>query len=86
MPDQQLIGTNLSEDLITLLCWDDSNGKIVAGLVDPALFPGDYAMIAERAIAYWKEYKEAPKTHTARSLARSWKHRGGAPSICSARS
>ena len=69
MPEQQLIGSNLAEDLITLLCHSDTHGKLVAGMVDHALFPGDYAMIAERAINYWKEYKEAPKQHTANLIA-----------------
>ena len=56
-------GTNLSEDLITVLCWDDTHGRLVANLVDPALFPGVYSMIAERAVDYWKTYQKAPKAH-----------------------
>ena len=76
MPEQQ-VGINLAEDLITLLCWDDSHGKMVAGLVEPALFPGDYAMIAERAIAYWQEYGAAPKAHIANLIAPELEAGGG---------
>ena len=62
-------GTNLGEDLITVLCWSDTHGGLVAELVDPALFPGEYSMIAERAIQYWKEYRAAPKVHIANLIA-----------------
>ena len=45
------------EDLITMLCHSDAHGKVVAGLVDPELFDGDYKLIAERVIEYWKRIR-----------------------------
>jgi hypothetical protein len=67
--NSEIIGTNLAEDLISLLCWNDQHGKLIAEVADPALFPGEYGMIAERAIKYHKEYQQAPKAHTANLLA-----------------
>jgi predicted phosphoadenosine phosphosulfate sulfurtransferase len=32
-------------------------------MVDPNLFEGDYRVIAERCIAYWKKYNIAPAAH-----------------------
>lgn len=52
------------ENVLTLLCHNDEVGKIVVGLVDVALFEGDYRVIAERAVGYWKKHGEAPKFHT----------------------
>jgi hypothetical protein len=57
-------GRSLSENLITVLCHDDANGKIVAGMADPLLFEGDYRIVAERAIAYWRKQNRAPGVHT----------------------
>jgi replicative DNA helicase len=53
------------ENLITMLSWDDKHGKLVAGLADPALFEGDYQLLATRMINYWHQYGKAPKHHTA---------------------
>src|ERR1700683_3246461 len=59
------LNTTLQQNIITLLCHDDVNGKVVANLVAPELFEGDYRTIAEKAVAYWTQYKEAPKkAHT----------------------
>jgi len=54
----------LTESIITLLCHDDDYGKVIAHRTDPNLFEGDYRVIAERAIDYWKKYGQAPKEHT----------------------
>jgi DnaB-like helicase C terminal domain len=62
MPDERLTRT-LQENALTLLVWDDVNGKVVANLVDPNLFEGDYAVIAEKAIDYWRQHNQAPKQH-----------------------
>ena len=70
-------GTNLTEDVATVLCWSDTYGRLVAELVDPALFPGVYATIAERAVAYWHEYQEAPKEHIASLMAAELEAGGG---------
>src|ERR1700736_5084950 len=53
----------LQEDLITLLAHSDQHGKLIATMVEPALFEGDYRTIAERCIAYWREHNQAPKMH-----------------------
>jgi len=53
----------LQENLLTILSHDDVNGKIVAGLVSPELFEGDYRVIAERCLDFWEKCREAPKAH-----------------------
>lgn len=55
----------LQENLITLLCYNDEQGKIVSNALNIELMEGDYRMIAERAIDYWRKYKAAPGDHTA---------------------
>jgi hypothetical protein len=55
----------LAENLITLLAYDDKQGKIVANMIDPNLMEGDYRLVAERCIDYWRQYKEPPRDHTA---------------------
>jgi hypothetical protein len=55
----------LQQNLLALLCHNEEYGKIVANLVDAALYEGDYRLIAERAIEYWRLHNEAPKMHTA---------------------
>lgn len=55
----------LQENLITLLCYNDEQGKIVSNVLNIELMEGDYRMIAERAIDYWRKYKAAPGDHTA---------------------
>lgn len=59
---RRLPGT-LQENLLTLLCHSDEHGKIIARLVEPALFEGDYRVIAERAVDYWGRYERAPRAH-----------------------
>lgn len=59
---ERLNGT-LQENIIALLAHSDTHGKIVAALVIPQLFEGEYRVIAERCIGYWKRYGEAPKDH-----------------------
>jgi hypothetical protein len=54
----------LQENIITLLCYDDTVGKTIANIVDPNLFEGEYRVIAERAIEFWRKHKTAPKGHT----------------------
>ena len=57
--------TTLMENVITLLAYNDEQGKVIAGLIDPALFEGEYRLLAERIIRYWQQFSEAPKVHTA---------------------
>jgi replicative DNA helicase len=63
--NDERITTSLQENLITLLCYDDKQGKIIANLAEPELFEGDYREICERALVHWKRHREAPKGHTA---------------------
>lgn len=61
---ERLAGS-LQEDLLTLLTHSDEHGRAVANLVDPALFEGDYRIVAERAVDYWARYAKAPGAHMA---------------------
>lgn len=54
-----------AQNLITILAHDAKHGKIVAQLIEPALFEGPLRDIAERVTAYWKKYKTCPGPHTA---------------------
>lgn len=56
---QQLTGT-LQENILTLLAHDDVHGKIVAAQVVPQLFEGEYRVIAERCVDFWKRHGKAP--------------------------
>jgi len=58
------LNRTLQESLLTLLCHDDAQGKIVADLIDPTLFEGEMRIIAERAVKYWREQGQAPKAHS----------------------
>lgn len=65
MPVSDRLAGSLQEDLLTLLVHSDEHGKVVAGLVDPALFEGDYRVVAERAVDYWARYSRPPGPHMA---------------------
>jgi hypothetical protein len=54
----------LQENILTALCYDDEHGRIIADTVSTELFEGDYRIIAERAVDYWKEYDRPPGDHT----------------------
>ena len=54
-----------AENLLAILAHDDKNGRLVAAMANPDLFEGDYRVIAERLIGYWKKQKKAPKVHAA---------------------
>lgn len=59
------LNTALQENLLALLAHNNEAGKIIVSMVDPTMFEGDYKIIAERAVDYWKRYNAAPKEHTA---------------------
>src|ERR1700739_2059436 len=61
--NEKLTGT-LQENLLVLLAHNDQHGKVLANTVDTNLFQGDYQVIAERCVDYWRLYGQAPKTHT----------------------
>lgn len=54
----------LQENILALLAYSDEHGKIIANMVDPTLFEGDYRQIAERCRAFWLKHNSAPKLHT----------------------
>lgn len=62
--------TALYENLLTLLVHDAKNGRIVANLVDPNLFEGDFREIAEKAVEYWRQYDQPPGPHMPDLLAK----------------
>lgn len=55
------VGRPIQESLLALLIYDDQHGGIVAKLVAPEMFDGDYADIARRVGGYWASYNKAPK-------------------------
>lgn len=52
------------ENIVSLLCYSDQHGKIVLGLVDPALFEAEYREIVIKVSDYWRKHNKAPKLHT----------------------
>lgn len=63
VPVPERLGSSLQENLLTLLVHSEEHGRVVADMVDPALFEGDYRVIAERAVDYWRRYKRPPGPH-----------------------
>jgi replicative DNA helicase len=57
------VSTALQENLLCLLVHDDKHGKVISNMVDVELFEGDYRMIAEKAMTFWRQHREAPKLH-----------------------
>lgn len=55
----------LQENILSLLCYSKDHGRIIARMVRPELFEGDYRILAEQAINYWHKYNDAPDLHTA---------------------
>lgn len=55
---------SLMENLITILAYDNECGRIVANLVTPEMFEGEYIEVARRCINYWGLYRCAPGDHT----------------------
>lgn len=55
----------LQENLITTIAHSKTSGKIVASLVTPDLFEGDYQIIVDRCISFWQRHGEPPGAHVA---------------------
>jgi len=62
MPVRPLPG-NLQECMITLLAHSDEYGRIVAHAVPAHLYEGDYQLVAERCVDYWRREGCAPGIH-----------------------
>lgn len=61
---QEHLSNALQENILVLLAYSEEHGKVVSSLVDSNLFEGDYCVIAERCVAYWRQHGEPPKNHT----------------------
>ena len=57
------LNSTLQENSATLLAHDDTNGRVVANLVEAGMFEGELRTIVERCIGYWCEHNQAPKVH-----------------------
>lgn len=68
MADEPL-SISLQENLVTVLAYNDRQGRIVANSLDTKLMDGDYRTVAEACIKYWKEYSKPPMDHTGDLLA-----------------
>jgi hypothetical protein len=64
MPMRDRPSTAQQENIISLLAHSEPHGRVIAALVDAALFDGDYKLIAARLIQYWKDFNQAPGPHT----------------------
>jgi replicative DNA helicase len=63
MSNDQLSGS-LAENILTLLCFDDTAAPLIVNSVDVGLFESDiYKEIAKRAFEYYREFKTSPKDH-----------------------
>lgn len=56
---------SLQENLITILAFDKEHGRIVSKMLDVTLMDGDYRLIAERCIDYWRQQDMPPDDHLA---------------------
>jgi len=61
---QEKFSGALQENILTLLCFDSEACPIVIAAVDNSLFESAvYRNIADKAVAYYRKYKEAPAEH-----------------------
>jgi hypothetical protein len=60
MADDDRLNTNLSESVLTLLCFSNDQGALAASLVTAEAFENPYDEIAGRALDYRAKYGEAP--------------------------
>lgn len=56
------LSVSLQESVLTLLCVNDEEGAIAAGIIDTELFEPPYDDIAKRAIHYRNKFGKAPGT------------------------
>lgn len=63
MAELKKLNGTLQENIITLLAHNDTHGRVIAGMIKPQLFEGEYRVFAERMVDYWERYGEAPKYH-----------------------
>jgi replicative DNA helicase len=63
--NEERFALSLQQDLISLICHSDDHGKVISKIVEPKYFEGDYKIIADRALDFWKQHNKAPKQHIA---------------------
>lgn len=57
-------GGSLQENILTILCFSDSNANTIINNVDVNLFDNSfYRVIVEKSINYYNSFKEPPKQH-----------------------
>lgn len=69
MPELAPLNATLQESTLALLAHSDEHGRIVAQLVTPNVFTGDYKAVAEACLRYWKTQNRAPGAHLDDELA-----------------
>lgn len=71
MPVPQQFTQSLAENLITLLCLDPINGRLIAGMIKAELFSNELQqLVARRVLDYWRQHHRPPgKIHTPDLLA-----------------
>lgn len=56
---------NLQENLVTVLAYNDAEGRILSKTLDTELMDPDFRTIADACIDYWTKYDKPPLDHTA---------------------
>lgn len=54
---------SLQENILTVLCMHDVEGRVAVSMVTADLFEGEYKIVAERVLNFWQIHKCAPKDH-----------------------
>lgn len=60
MSQQTISSSNLQEDLLIILCFDNERARTLAGLLKPGYFDAIYARIVEIVIRYIQQFNDAP--------------------------
>ena len=59
----QVLGKSLQENVLTLLVHSDEHGPEIIALLDASFFEGNYRLVADRAMFFWKTEGRAPGIH-----------------------
>jgi hypothetical protein len=65
MAEPQHYNTPLQENLVTVLAYNETQGRVVANTLNTKLMDGPYRTVAEACIDYWNKYQKPPMDHTA---------------------
>lgn len=61
----EIFTKSLQENLVTVLAYNEREGRIVAQSLNLNMLDGEYRTVAERCVDYWKKYDKPPLDHTA---------------------